>query len=274
MSARLIRGCLMRLSQALDMAVQLQLVSVNVSKAVKRPAVPRPMADNTWSAAEVRRFLDEARRDSLWPLWPLLALEGMRRGEALGLRWSDINWTRGTAHIVQTVKADKADKGRAIIEAGTKTKTSSRTVRLTRTTLDALRAHRAIQLTRRMAASDWVNHDLIVCTGRGTPVNPGNVIRSFDRIVASAGLRRIRVHDLRHTAATLLLLAGQPAKAVSERLGHKGIAITLDLYSHVLPDMQDRAAEAMDQLLHQAESNDGARERSLESLQPSHVGDA
>uniref|UniRef100_UPI0022AC7613 tyrosine-type recombinase/integrase n=1 Tax=Klebsiella pneumoniae TaxID=573 RepID=UPI0022AC7613 len=83
----------------------------------------------------------------------------------------------------------------------------------------------------------------------GTPVNPNNVTRSYNRLVAQAGLPRIRVHDLRHTSATMLLRAGIPAKIVSERLGHASVGITMDLYSHVMPDMQDQAADAISKLL-------------------------
>ncbi len=98
-------------------------------------------------------------------------------------------------------------------------------------------------------APEWQDNDLIVCTSKGTPINPGNVSRSYDLLILKSGLRRIGVHDLRHTHATLLLLEGTPAKIVSERLGHVSINTTLDLYSHVLPYMQDDAAEAVERAL-------------------------
>lgn len=270
MSARLIRGCHMRLSQAMKRAVRFGLIGANPCDAVKPPKLGRPKA-STWGPDEARVFLataeampvltragDTGRRrpDTLWPLWPLLLREGLRRGEALGLRWRDVNLDRGTAHIVQTVAPDKSAKGRAIIQERTKTNAGARTVRLTAATVAELREHRDRQTFARKAAGEaWQDHDLIITTATGGPINPGNVIRSFERIIAAATmpdgarLRRIRVHDLRHTAATLLLLAGTPAKVVSERLGHASISITLDLYSHVLPDMQDAAASAMDQIL-------------------------
>jgi integrase len=131
------------------------------------------------------------------------------------------------------------------VQERAKTKASLRTVRLTPETLAILKDHRKAQLSRRVAAPIWREFDLIVCTGNGTPVNPGNVSRSFQALVKASGLRRIRVHDLRHTHATMLLKAGVSAKVVSERLGHASIAITLDTYSHVLPDMQDAAADAI-----------------------------
>jgi integrase len=193
-------------------------------------------------------FIDVAQHDRLSVLWHLLLLEGMRRGEALGLRWQDINWDRGTAHISQSVRAGIA-KGEAIIQSRTKTSAGTRTVRLTSRTLAVLKEHRKQWLERKLAAETWADHDLIICTGKGTPVNPGNVRKHFDAVVRRAGLRRITPHGLRHTHATMLLKQGVPAKIVSERMGHASISITLDTYSHVLPDMQDTAADAMDTIM-------------------------
>ncbi len=247
MSARNIRGCHLRLSQALDQAVRFHLVLSNVCDQVRPPSQSRPKP-KVWNTNEAMKFLDLAETDSLAPLWHLLLLEGMRRGEALGLRWQDVNWDRGTAHIVQSVRAGIA-KGEAIIQPRTKTQSGSRTVRLTARTIAALRHHRSAQAERRLAAATWCDHDLIVCTSKGTPVNPANVRRSFDLIVKRAALPRITPHGLRHTHATMLLGQGVPAKVVSERLGHANIGITLDTYSHVLPDMQDTAADAIEAIM-------------------------
>lgn len=251
MSGDRIRGCHMRLSQALAQAVRFGIVASNVCNSVDPPKLTRSKA-HTWNLQEAAIFLEASRSDGLHPLWHLLLLEGMRRGEALGLRWRDVSLERGTAHIVQTVASDKADRGKALIQERTKTHAGARSVRLTARTIDALREHRTTQLERRIAATDWQDNDLIVCTGKGTPINPGNVGRNFNALLRDTGLRRIRPHDLRHTSATLLLLAGTPAKIVSERLGHATVGITLDLYSHVLPDMQADAASAMDDILDSA----------------------
>lgn len=265
LSARMVRGCHMRLSEALKQAQRLSIVAANVADAARPPRLERRTVQ-TWTAGEAMAFLhtaehrpvlnrsgDTGRRepDDLHPLWHLLLLEGMRRGEGLGLRWRDIDLSRGTASITQVVAPDKSDRGKAVILPRPKTKAGARVVRLTPQTLTALREHRTRQNTRRLAATDWQDFDLIVCTGKGTPINPGNVVRSFDAIIKAAHLtdgtpvRRIRPHDLRHTSATLLLGAGVPAKIVSERLGHATVGITLDLYSHVTSDMQADAAAAM-----------------------------
>ncbi len=263
---RFIRGAHLRLSQALAYAVARGIIYVNPCGTVKPPTLATKKAD-VWTAAEAATFLHTAmhrpvltrggdsgvrRPDDLTPLWHLLLLEGMRRGEALGLRWSDVNWERGTAHIVQTVAADKTNRGAAIVQDRAKTKASARTVRLTPDTLAILKDHRKAQLERRLQAETWHDHGLIVCTGNGTPVNPNNVSRSFEALVKAAEVRRIRVHDLRHTHATLLLLSGEHPKVVSERLGHASVAITLDTYSHVLPDSQDGAARAISDLIRAA----------------------
>ena len=239
--------CHLRLSQALDQAVRFQLVASNVCKQVTPPRSTAGRPD-VWSSEEATRFLEVAKDDPLSPLWHLLLLEGMRRGEALGLRWSDMNWERGTAHISQSVRAGVA-KGEAVIQPRTKTAAGARTVRLTSRTIAVLKHHRAAQAERRLAAPEWVDHDLILTTGKGTPINPANVRKHFDALVTRAGVRRITPHGLRHTHATMLLRQGVPAKIVSERLGHANIGVTLDTYSHVLPDMQDSAAEAMDAIV-------------------------
>ena len=247
MSERTMLDCHLRLSQALDMAVRFRIIPVNPCTLVTPPkkATAKP---EVWNTQEAMTFLATAADDRLSPLWHLLLLEGMRRGEALGLRWQDVNWERGTAHISQSVRAGIA-KGEAIIQPRTKTKSGARTVKLSGATVAALKAHRTAQASRRLAAAAWTDHDLILTTGKGTPINPTNVTKAFDAIVRRAGLRRITPHGLRHTHATMLLRQNVPAKIVSERLGHASIGITLDTYSHVLPDMQDTAAEAMDTIM-------------------------
>src|SRR5665811_551698 len=247
MSARTMRECHLRLSQALNQAVLFHFVQANVCDHAKPPAMVKAKPQ-VWNTAEAKTFLDMAESDSLSPLWHLLLVEGMRRGEALGLRWQDVNWQRGTAHIAQSVRAGIA-KGEAVIQPRTKTRSGARTVRLTARTVAALKAQKKRQATRRIAAADWQDNDLIICTSKGTPYNPTNVRKHFDALVSRAGLRRITPHGLRHTHATMLLRQGVHPKIVSERLGHANIGITLDTYSHVLPDAQDAAADAMDSIM-------------------------
>lgn len=268
---RLIGRCHSVLHQALAQAVKRHTVVANVLDAVEKPKIGRTTVA-TWTPDQVRTFLataqarpvlgrggDTGRRepDDLHPLWHLLVLEGMRRGEALGLRWKDVDLDTGKASIQQTVAPDKNAHGAAVILPRTKTASGTRSVRLTSTTVDALREHRRRQLERRLAAAEWDDNDLIVCTRTGRPVNPNNVSRSFAALVKASGLPPIRVHDLRHTSATLLLRAGEHPKVVSERLGHADVSITLGLYSHVTPDLQDAAAAKLDALMGAATGTDG-----------------
>jgi len=247
-SAHVIRGAHLRLSQSLDFAVRTKLLLHNPARDVKPPRINRPKFDY-WVPEEAARFLAFAREDALCPLWDLLLREGMRRGEALGLRWRDVNLDRGMAHIVQSVIPDKANRGAARVQSRTKTAAGTRPVKLSAETVNALRERRKRWLATKLASEVWQDTDLILCTRDGAPVNPDNIDRSFRAIVRAAELRRIKVHELRHTSATLLLLAGISPKVVSEKLGHASIAITLDTYSHVLPNMQAEAALAMSRLL-------------------------
>jgi integrase len=161
-----------------------------------------------------------------------------------------VNWERGTVHIAQTVIADKHDRGAAKIQPRGKTAAASRQVKLTSQTVAMLAEHRDRQRFVRQAAGDrWQEHDLIISTSIGTSINPANVSRSFNSLVKAAGVPRIRVHDLRHTAASLMLRAGVPVKQISERLGHANVRITLDTYAHLMADAHDLAAEAMSRIL-------------------------
>ena len=171
----------------------------------------------------------------------LLATTGMRRGEVLGLRWEDVDFAGRALSIVQTLTTVRGDKH----IGPPKTGKSRRRVSIDAVTLDALKAHRKRQRVERIAAADvWSNEgDLVFTDELGEPVHPNRLSQSFDRIVREAELPRIRLHDLRHSYATLALKAGVHPKIVSERLGHSTIAITLDLYSHVAQGLDADAAE-------------------------------
>jgi integrase len=253
MGPKTVRTCVSVLKQAYGQAVRSRLLDVNPADGLELPSIKRRRSLVVWTPGEVAAFLDKSAGDPLTPLWHLLLLEGMRRSEALGLRWSDINVHpngRVTAHIAQTVIADYADKGRALVTDRTKTAAGARTVLLTNATARALAEHKDRQAFIRKGAGDqWDAHDLVICTSIGRPINPSNVRRNQRRIMLRAGVSELTTHDLRHTAATTMLLAGVPVKIVSEKLGHSSVTITMDLYSHVLPDMQDQAAAAMDDAL-------------------------
>ncbi len=196
----------------------------------------------TWEAADLRRFLEAAKADRLCPVFVVIATTGMRRGEALGLRWADVDLEEGRAAIRQTVIAVNHE-----VQISTpKTAKSRRSVALDRGTVAALRAHRQRQLEERMLmGAGFTDHDLVFCKVTGGPLHPERFSREFDRRVERWGLPKLTIHGLRHTWATLALKAGIHPKLVQERLGHANVGITLDTYSHATPAMQSEAAETV-----------------------------
>jgi integrase len=244
-SPRTVQLCHLRLSQILAQGVRWDLLPRNVCTVVEPPRVTyRP--GKTWTAADAQRFLAASDADTYHPLWLVALTTGLRRGELLGLRWQDLELTKRTLQVAQTVTILK---GAPYIQTP-KSTAALRTVALPPETAEALAAHRVRQLERRLKAGGvWHDHDLVFCTGEGKPINPHNLARNYGKIIDTAGVPKIRLHDLRHTHATLLLTNGLPVKVVSERLGHAKTSITMDTYAHVLPGMQDAAADATSALL-------------------------
>jgi len=185
--------------------------------------------------------------DRLEALYVLTLNTGMRQGELLALKWDDVDLERGVLRVRRTLT--HADK--AFVLGEPKTKNSRRTIRLTPRAVDALRVHLSRQLEEiEEMGSLYQPGGLIFATESGTIINPSNLRnRSFKPLLKRAGLPPIRFHDLRHTCATLLLGRDVNAKVVSEMLGHSSISITLDIYSHLLPDMQEKAAKALEEAL-------------------------
>jgi integrase len=198
-----------------------------------------------WQAGEVATFLDGIVDDRLSGAWCLLATTGMRRGEVLGLRWADVDLDAGVLQITRTlITTDVQRKGEPGMAWGTpKTAKGWRRVALDDGAVASLRAHRARQLGERLAlGAGYADEDLVVCLVDGRPLHPKTLSYYFGRKVKRLGLPRIRLHDMRHTHATLALRAGIPARVVQERLGHANVFVTQDIYSHVDLDMQATAA--------------------------------
>ena len=221
------------LHRAFRDAVRWQLIAHNPASSADPPKMraTRQTQFATWTAGELGRFLEFVEDDKLYPLWLVLATTGMRRGEALGLRWSDVDLARGEAAIRQTVVSH--DYVIALSEP--KTARGRRVVALDNYTVEALRTYKE-------KGAPEQDDELVFCYGTGTPLNPIDISKRFITLSKRAGLRRIRLHDLRHTHATLALQAGIHPKIVSERLGHSTIAFTLDVYSHAIPHLQKEAA--------------------------------
>lgn len=194
----------------------------------------------TWTAQQLRRFLDGVRDDRVFGAYLLLATTGMRRGEALGLRWADLDLVDGRASIRQTVIVVSH-----IVQMGTpKTAKGRRTVLLDGVTVAVLKEHRTRHHVERLRmGAGWTDLDLVFARIDGTPLHPERFTRQFSERVRQLGLPKIRLHDLRHGWATMALAAGVHPKVVQERLGHANISITLDTYSHVTAGLHSDAAE-------------------------------
>jgi integrase len=196
---------------------------------------------------QVRALFDGVEEDRLEALYVLAVTTGMRQGKLLALRWRDVDLVRGTLSVRATLQRTKQD---GYTFSAPKTKHSQRQITLTRLAIAALRRHRVRQDVERLSSPTWEDHDLVFPNTVGKPMDGMNLLHyHFQPLLKRAGLPRIRFHDLRHTAATLLLDRGVNPKIVSEMLGHASISITLDTYSHVLPTMQQSAAAEMDAAL-------------------------
>jgi integrase len=235
------------LHSALKTAVRRGLVARNVAELVD-PSRAQRREMRTFSASEVRRFRDAAAGDRLEALFVLAVTTGMRQGELLGLRWKDINLDRG--YLTVRVALQRLPNNDLVL-AETKTDSSRRQVQLSQAAVETLRKHKARQAEERLRlGAAWEDQDIVFANEVGRPLNPSNVTtRHYHPILAKAGLPRLRFHDLRHTAATLLLEANINPRVVSEVLGHTDVGITMNLYQHVSPTMQQQAADAFDALL-------------------------
>jgi integrase len=233
------------LHRALRQAVLWGLMFRNPTEAV---TVPRPSRREmqTLTEEEVGRLFQASRGHRLHALWVLLVTTGLRLGEALGLRWADIDVASGRL-VVNRALQRQPGVGYAFVEP--KTARSRRTVYLAPGTLGALADHRRRQVEEQLAAGpEWNNTSLVFTTPMGRPIDGTWASKWFHRALDQAGLARIRIHDLRHTAATHLLRRGVHPKVVQELLGHSTISLTLDTYSHVAPTLHAEVASHMETL--------------------------
>ncbi|OLZ59501.1 tyrosine-type recombinase/integrase [Amycolatopsis keratiniphila] len=201
----------------------------------------RPSRVMVWTPEQTGTFLDHAEGHPHYVLLHLIAYRGLRRGEACGLPWWDIDLANQSATITSAL----VQIGWEIEFGEPKSEASGRVIALDNATVDVLRAQKRHQASLRDAAgSRWVEHGLVCTEPDGSPLHPAKLTDSFQTIAEEAGLPPVRLHDLRHGAATLMLAAGADLKEVQELLGHSSIAITADTYTHVLPDLARESAEA------------------------------
>ncbi len=245
LSPRTVRYLHSILHRALADAFRWGLVVRNIADAADPPSqkATRAVPPKTWSAVELRRFLERVHDDRLYGMWLLYATTGLRRGEALGLKWSQLDLERGQAAISEA----RVTAGYAVRESTPKTDRGRRSVALDPATVAALREHRKRQVSEQLAygAGYVQTGGLVFVQEDGSPLHPDRVSKVFGANVSALGGTRITLHGLRHTWASLALQAGVNPKVVSERLGHATVSFTLDTYSHVMPGMQEDAAAAV-----------------------------
>ena len=246
LSPRTVRHLYATTRRALEVAYKWELVPRNVATLADPPRVQR-FEVKPLSPEQARAFLEAARGDRLEALYSVAVPLGLRLGEALGLRWQDVDLETGTLRIAYQLQ--RLNGQWELVEP--KTSRSRRTIAAPKATVAALRDHRKRQLEEKLLAGpDWQEHGLIFTTRIGTPLDRPNIVRrSFKLILKKAGLPDIRFHDLRHTAASLLLVQGVDPRVVMETLGHSQISLTMDTYSHVMPVLMRDAADKMDAIL-------------------------
>lgn len=248
LSPRTVRYIATIIHRALNEAVELGLLVRNPADAARppRPRDAKAPAMQTWTGGELEEFLRRAASNRYQPAWLFLATTGCRRGEAVGLCWSDVDLETGRVSIRQAITAIDHK-----IKMGSRTKTArARVVEIDTRTVAVLKTWKAHQAQEKLILGvGYQDHGLVFCHPDGRPYHPERFSREFDRMVERLAVRRIRLHDLRHTWASLALQAGVPLKVVSERLGHATSAVTADIYSHVSPGMQMDAAEKVAALI-------------------------
>ena len=249
------------LHKALDAALKWGLVPRNVCDLVSPPHA-EGFEIQPLTVEQAHQLLAAARGHRLEALFTLALATGMRRGELLALKWQDINFSAGTLQVRRILtRVPTKMPGKGFVEAEPKTQKSQRSVVIATFALEALKQHRIHQLeTKLKAGPAWEDHDYVFCTSIGAHLIPSNdVLVQLKVLLKKAGLPHIRFHDLRHSAATLLLAEGVHPKVVQELLGHSSISMTMDVYSHVLPSMQQDAISRLNSALGKYEG-DGSKD--------------
>lgn len=234
------------LSQALTHAVKTGVLYKNPAEQVKPPRPPRREIA-ILTKPEVATVLKSA--EATWIYLPVLVgiTTGMRRGEILGLRWSDVNFNAATLTVNQSLERVK---GKSIFKSP-KTSTSRRTITLPALAVEALKKHRSAQAAERLQLG-LGKPDLVFAHADGTVLDPDSLTKAFDRLVVTEGVRRITFHGLRHTHISHQLMDGVHVKIVSERAGHASVSTTLSVYAAFIPNMQADAAAGVDSWLREA----------------------
>lgn len=248
LAPKTVRNIHVLLHKALRDAVRKNLVPRNAADAADPPKLHRANREEmkTWTPEQLRVFFDGIADHRLAPAYLLAATTGMRRGEVLGVRWRDIDFKARRLHVRQTILSVNYQ----LTLGQPKTLRGERKIALDAETIRVLETHRASQRhERRLLGAGYRDEDLVFAREDGSPIHPDYFSQSFDRAVKRLKLPKIRLHDLRHTHATLGLGAGVPIKVMSDRLGHATTAFTMDIYMHAIPAIEDDAADQIADLM-------------------------
>lgn len=245
-------------AKALADAERKGIVVRNVARLASPPSTTAARAPepDVWSPGELARFLDSVADHHHGPLFHVAAMTGMRRGELVGLRWSDVDLDAGKLRVAQSItivvepvkdpEPGQPRTARRLVTGTVKSARSRRTIDLDPDTVAVLRTHRKAAAAQRLQmGAGFTDHGLVFCTKEGGPWSPETITQAFDRAVARSKVKRMKLHGLRHAHATHLLAAGVNPRIVSERLGHSSVSFTLDVYAHVLDGQQADAAAAV-----------------------------
>ena len=229
------------LVEALKLAERWDYIPRNVAALTDGPRVP-DSEGRTLTPDEARTLIETAHGDRLEALYLTMLSLGLRRGEALGITWPDVDLETGLLSVRRGLKRE----GGRLVLGELKTAASRRTLNLPAPLVDVLKVHRARQAVERMVAEDaWTESGLVFTTALGTPIDPSNFRHYFSALTVKAGLGHWHPHELRHSAASIMLAQGVPLEVVSETLGHTSIRITKDVYGHLLGAQRKHAADAM-----------------------------
>ncbi len=234
------------INNSLKKAVKLGVIHTNPAQATTPPVYETPEME-IYSEHEITQLLMAVKETNIEGLIHFAVTTGLRQSELLGLQWSDINWDRKTINI-QRQLSRKFKKPNYFVSP--KTKSGKRTISLGEKTIQKLQEHYRKQLNQiKKIGEKWQKNNLIFPSAVGTPMSQRNLYKKFKAVIHQAGMRNIRFHDLRHTAASLMLNHGIPALIVAKRLGHSKVSVTLDTYGHLLPGMEQETANFIDELI-------------------------
>ncbi|WP_316274802.1 site-specific integrase [Bacillus halotolerans] len=236
LSAATIKKIYHVLNNVMKTAVQDEFIKKNPVEKVRKPSVKRKEVE-VWSAEQMSLFLDHTKNSRYYIAFWLAISFGLRQGEILGLRFKDIDFNNGVLRIVQTLEHSGGQT-----KYGGKSSASTRTIDLSEHDIHVLKKQKSrIQKEKSLCGGFYTDRDLVVCTDTGNAINPRNLLRQFKAYLKQLDLPDIPFHNLRHSHASLLLTKFHP-KVVQERLGHKDIQVTLNTYSHLMPNMQKDAS--------------------------------